>query len=155
VFSVLHCIVQLIPQSQAFRINDQAASFLRSVISQGNAVETGFPVLDDDDLRICDHVPTPFNVSTCQIIWDGTPGSSNSIGIANNQSIPIVPTTVSQSYSPCSILPTASSMSSTSLGAAVTSFSANPTSTGAPAVRDAVPFSNNAVNVRHKLYKKV
>jgi hypothetical protein len=168
VFSVLHCIVQLIPQSQAFRINDQAVKFLRSVLSQGNAIETGFPVLGDDGLRICDYVPTPFNASTCQLIWDGTRGSGNSIGIPNNQSVPNVPTT-----SP-PVSRTASSTSSTLLDSAITSFSPNPAGTGgatqpqitvtvtvvvrsAPAIGDAFLVSDNVANVRPagKTYKEV
>ncbi|OBZ79913.1 hypothetical protein A0H81_00460 [Grifola frondosa] len=51
IFSVLHCIVQVVFQIQAFMVNAQAATFLSGLIRQGNATSPGFAVLGKD-LRI-------------------------------------------------------------------------------------------------------
>ncbi|KAJ3486147.1 hypothetical protein NLI96_g4437 [Meripilus lineatus] len=70
IFSIIHCLLQVIFQSQAFAINADAAHFLSSVIQRGNASISGFAVLGPD-LRMCDEVPTGLDASSCPIIWNG------------------------------------------------------------------------------------
>jgi len=68
-FSVLHCIIQLVFQVQAYLINAQAANFLYGVIEQGQAFDPGFAVISPDDLRFCDSVPDNLSTAACQVIW--------------------------------------------------------------------------------------
>jgi hypothetical protein len=73
IFSILHCLIQVILQVQAFTSNARAATFLHSILMQGNATDTnGFTVLGENDLRMCDRVPNGFSTSTCRVIWNGT-----------------------------------------------------------------------------------
>ncbi|KAI0336143.1 hypothetical protein GY45DRAFT_1316219 [Cubamyces sp. BRFM 1775] len=69
-FSVLHCIVQVIFQVQAFVANAQAASFLYGLVKQGNATDPGFAVYNVD-LRMCETVPRTLDASSCTVVWDG------------------------------------------------------------------------------------
>lgn len=68
VFSVVHCIVQVIIQVQAYSINAQAASFLASLIRQGDAFVPGFAVMGND-LRWCENIPSTLSADTCQVVW--------------------------------------------------------------------------------------
>ncbi|KAF7978901.1 hypothetical protein HWV62_44415 [Athelia sp. TMB] len=87
-FSLCHCVVQVAFQIQAFSINRQAASFLYSILLQGDATDpNGFFVLSPSGLRMCDHVPSTFSTDTCEVIWNGTNlGSSYALGSAPNLS---------------------------------------------------------------------
>jgi hypothetical protein len=113
-FSVVHFIIQVTLQFRAFSINAHAATFLNSVLSQGNATERGFPVFGND-LRICTYVPTPFDVSGCQVFWNGTSNNDNYFGLPNNASNTLnddasSPSTTSQS----SVEPSSSTSQSSS-----------------------------------------
>lgn len=68
VFSVVHCIVQVIIQVQAYSTNAQAASFLSNLIHQGNAFTPGFAVIGED-LRWCSDIPSSLSAESCQVIW--------------------------------------------------------------------------------------
>ncbi|CAL1696291.1 unnamed protein product [Somion occarium] len=70
IFSVLHCIIQVIFQIQAYTINDSAVNFLSGIIAQGNASQPGFAVLGPD-LRWCSTVPNTVDASSCPIVWQG------------------------------------------------------------------------------------
>jgi hypothetical protein len=73
IFSILHCLIQVILQVQAFTSNARAATFLHFILMQGNATDTnGFTVLGGNDLRMCDRVPNGFSTSSCRVIWNGT-----------------------------------------------------------------------------------
>lgn len=83
VFSVLHAISQVALQAQAFSLNAQAAAFLWNVVQQGTAtVSDGFMVLHQD-LRMCEVIPNSFSVSSCEVVWAGTPANDtqNSTGL--------------------------------------------------------------------------
>ncbi|KAI0095272.1 hypothetical protein BDY19DRAFT_878706, partial [Irpex rosettiformis] len=84
VFSVLHCLIQVVFQVEAFKINETAADFLNSVIIQGNVSEAGFTVYDDDKLRWCTSVPNTFDASECQVIWNGTQVVADASTLLNN-----------------------------------------------------------------------
>jgi len=80
VFSIVHCFIQVIFQAQAFSINAQAASFLYSILIQGNATDpNGFTVLGKQDLRLCTNVPSSFSASSCSVLWNGTALSDNTV----------------------------------------------------------------------------
>lgn len=76
VFSVLHCVVQVIFQVQAFRINVQAAHLLASITEQGHTIDSGAFYVFGSDLRLCDNVPASFSTASCQVIWDGMVGNN-------------------------------------------------------------------------------
>ena len=77
-FSVLHCIIQVIFQVQAFVANADAAKFLSGLIVQGNATDPGFAVYETD-LRMCDAVPAKvMDASSCTVIWDGHTSANGS-----------------------------------------------------------------------------
>ncbi|KAI0670209.1 hypothetical protein C8Q78DRAFT_1039658 [Trametes maxima] len=78
VFSVFHCIVQVIFQVQAFIANAQAAKFLYGLVEQGNATEAGFAVYNVD-LRMCDTVPRAIDASSCTVVWDGHTKANNTM----------------------------------------------------------------------------
>ncbi|KAI0047810.1 hypothetical protein FA95DRAFT_1518454 [Auriscalpium vulgare] len=116
IFSVLHCILQVIFQVQAFTINAQAATFLYSLVTEGHATAKGFFVLGKQ-LRFCDQVPASLSVSSCQVVWNGGKGD--------------VPTTASGDFNAAAVLPYTA-------GAAVTS----PVSSSIPTA--AAPTSSTA-----------
>lgn len=72
IFSILHCVVQVVLQVRAFGINQEASSMLVSMINQGNATVEGFTVLGTQ-LRLCQTVPHTLDVDSCQVVWAGTP----------------------------------------------------------------------------------
>ena len=79
IFSLVHCIVQVILQARAFTINLAADDFLVSITAQGNAsASDGFFVLKND-LLFCDHVPNTLSTSSCQVVWEGNSVSGNSM----------------------------------------------------------------------------
>jgi len=110
IFSVIHCVIQVTLQINAFTINATAASFLSSVLTQGNASIHAFPVFGNDgELRLCDHIPSSLSADSCTVIWDGTPRSDNWLGSGSNSST-VTPalasapdsTPTSSSYAPSS-----------------------------------------------------
>jgi len=79
VFSILHCIVQVIFQAQAFHINAEAADFLASITEQGNAIDPDAFYVFANDLRLCHGMPKTFSTSSCQVIWDGRVGNNEMV----------------------------------------------------------------------------
>ncbi|KAH9937396.1 uncharacterized protein B0H18DRAFT_867070 [Fomitopsis serialis] len=77
VFSVLHFAVQLGLQIEAFAINAQAASFLRTLVSQGNATQHGFTVWDGA-LHMCATAPASLSADSCEILWQPSSMTGNS-----------------------------------------------------------------------------
>ena len=84
VFSILHCLIQVVFQVEAFKINETAANFLNSVIIQGNVSEAGFTVYSDNKLRWCTSVPDTLNPDQCQVVWNGTQAINNATAFLNN-----------------------------------------------------------------------
>lgn len=85
VFSLLHCILQLVFQTQAFTINARAADFLHSIVRGGDAQVPGFFQVVGDSLRYCDHVPHKISAASCQVVWNGTSvQSTNAQGAVQN-----------------------------------------------------------------------
>lgn len=70
VVAVVHCILQIIIQAQAFSINAAAVDQLWSSIQRGNSTTeaTGLAVFGDD-LRICYTLPNTISTAGCQLIW--------------------------------------------------------------------------------------
>jgi len=85
IFSAIHFLIQVALQSKAFSINATAASFLSSILVQGNVSTRAFPVFDHD-LRLCDYIPSSLSANSCTIVWDGTPRDDNWLCPANNSS---------------------------------------------------------------------
>ncbi|KAG1885592.1 hypothetical protein F4604DRAFT_1572731 [Suillus subluteus] len=83
VFSILHCVLQIIFQGQAFRINVGAAEFLASITTQGDAIDSDAFYVLGSDLRLCDSIPADFSTSSCQVVWNGTTVGDNSVASAN------------------------------------------------------------------------
>ncbi|KAG1864632.1 hypothetical protein DFJ58DRAFT_724611 [Suillus subalutaceus] len=83
VFSILHCVLQIIFQGQAFRINVGAAEFLASITTQGDTIDSDAFYVLGSDLRLCDSIPADFSTSSCQIVWNGTTVGDNSVASAN------------------------------------------------------------------------
>ncbi|TFY76774.1 hypothetical protein EWM64_g7235, partial [Hericium alpestre] len=71
-FSILHCILQVVFQVQAFMINANAASFLYTLVQEGNATVPGFFVLGQDELHYCADVPQGWSADSCELVWNGT-----------------------------------------------------------------------------------
>lgn len=83
IFSVLHCVLQIIFQGQAFRINVGAAEFLASITEQGGAIDSNAFYVLGSDLRLCDSIPADFTTSSCQVVWNGTTVGDNSMASEN------------------------------------------------------------------------
>ncbi|KAI0274892.1 hypothetical protein BC834DRAFT_978153 [Gloeopeniophorella convolvens] len=137
IFSILHCVVQVVFQVQAFTINKQAADFLTGIIDTGDALPRGFFVLGSQ-LRFCDHVPNSFSVSSCQLVWNGTIANSTNdastsllVGSNNDLGFSSVTSSVSVATSSSAEAPTSSNSSATSSDQASTVTSIAP-STAAP-----------------------
>ncbi|EJD04260.1 uncharacterized protein FOMMEDRAFT_133567 [Fomitiporia mediterranea MF3/22] len=81
-FSVLHCLVQVVFQIQAFTINARAADFLWHLVTQADARDPGFAVFGDDELRFCETVPDSFLISSCQQIWAASNVKTNSSAVS-------------------------------------------------------------------------
>ncbi|KAI9068033.1 hypothetical protein FKP32DRAFT_1562565 [Trametes sanguinea] len=114
-FSVLHCIVQVIFQVQAFVANAQAASFLYGLVKQGNATDPGFAVYDVD-LRMCETVPRTVDASSCPVVWDGhTKGNMTLVTGQNDAAVSTVLSSTIASTSSASAVSTALSSSSASI----------------------------------------
>lgn len=105
IFSILHCVLQIIFQGRAFQINVGAAEFLASITEQGDDTSNSnaFYVLGND-LRLCDSIPADFSASSCQVVWNGTTVGDNSMVSAN-----VVASSMTTSHS----MGTSSSMIST------------------------------------------
>ncbi|TFK93548.1 hypothetical protein K466DRAFT_100398 [Polyporus arcularius HHB13444] len=128
IFSVLHCIVQVVFQVQAFVANADAAKFLGGLIVEGNATDPGFAVYGTD-LRMCDKVPNSLDASSCTVVWDGHTMATplpDTVNYAANASISSSGAVASATTS---ILSSATSFSSaTSLASAAASSSSAPSS---------------------------
>ena len=79
--AILHCIIQIIFQAQAYALNNAAADRLWSFIQRGNMTQesNGFAVLAND-LRICYQIPNTISTDSCEVIWSGTNQSGPSFG---------------------------------------------------------------------------
>jgi len=117
IFSVIHFIIQIALQIEAFTINANAANFLFNIVEQGNAISTDVPVLGAD-LRLCHDLRLNLSTAACPVVWNGTPSTNNTL---NNQpgveydmatssfsSLSIVPTSVSSQASSFSVGPSTS-----------------------------------------------
>lgn len=82
-FSIVNFVIQLVFQVKAFTINAGAASFLKSIIVEGNATETGFTVLGAD-LRMCSTVPNTLDASSCPVVW--SPSSNKTTPVSGDNS---------------------------------------------------------------------
>lgn len=76
VFSLIHFILQILFQIKAFTVNAEAASFLNSIVFQGEATNDGLPFLRGSSLFMCDWVPgdLSLNDAGCHVVWNGTKG---------------------------------------------------------------------------------
>jgi len=126
IFSVLHCILQIIFQVQAYRINVGAADFLASITAQGGAIDSDAFYVLESDLRLCDSLPTDFSTKSCQVVWNGTTVVDNSMVAAN--AVGSVPTTTSQSTTLQSTVSSSSMISSRLVSSALTASTSSTTS---------------------------
>ncbi|KLO19986.1 hypothetical protein SCHPADRAFT_863681 [Schizopora paradoxa] len=137
-FSVVHCLIQLIFQVQAFSINAQAADFLYGIIVQGQAFDPGFAVASPDDLRFCDSVPANLSTAECQVIWslnasrNGTTSVDDSITTSypDSSSTTSSPST-SASFSSTATVSTKTSTVATTVVRTTTTKESSPTASSA------------------------
>ncbi|KAG1773031.1 hypothetical protein EDD22DRAFT_858628 [Suillus occidentalis] len=119
VFSILHCVLQIIFQGQAFRINVGAAEFLASITKQGGTIDSNAIYVLGSDLRLCDSIPADFSTSSCQVVWNGTTVGDNSMASTNVGSrVSTSPT--SSSYSAMSTIMTSASPMTTAASSSTT-----------------------------------
>ena len=104
-FSVLHCIIQVVFQVQAFVANANAAKFLEDLIQQGNATDPGFAVYDGD-LRMCESVPSAIDASSCTVVWDGHTAANVSLDVSDSSYAAVNASTTAASTSLTSSLST-------------------------------------------------
>lgn len=84
IFSILHCVLQVIFQGRAFHINVEAAEFLASITKQGdNTTDLNAFYVLGNDLRLCDSIPADFSASSCRVVWNGTKVGDNLMVSAN------------------------------------------------------------------------
>jgi hypothetical protein len=100
VFSCLHAIVQISLQIKAFTVNVEAASFLKSIASQGDTTSDSLIILSGSSLYMCGQVPLDLSLNGggCNVVWNGTKGI-NVIG-TQIEAAPRVPSTSSTSTYP-------------------------------------------------------
>jgi hypothetical protein len=136
VFAVVHCIVQVVLQAQAFSVNAQAAGMLSNIIYQGGARINGFPVLAKD-LRVCSTVPKGWNTDGCEVIWGG-----NAFNPAASAAAAAARSSRSATHSTSSAAP--SSVSSSVSSSSVTSAQANSASASSVRLTSASAFPSPA-----------
>lgn len=141
IFSILHCVLQIIFQGQAFRINVGAAEFLASITKQGDTIDSNAFYVLGSDLRLCDSIPTDFSTSSCQVVWNGTTVGDNSMASAN-----VVASPMTTSYS----TETSSSMISTLFASSGSKVSTSSTSSSYSAMSSSMistPFTSSELKV--------
>jgi len=137
IFTVLHFVLQLSFQIEAFTTNAEAHYFLKDITVQGQTSNGSLPLLSGNTLHMCSWLPGDLNVNVdqCTVVWNGGKGT-NSVGVQVNApaSSVAVSTSATQAYpSPSQSTAVASpslsfssvSLSSTSTAVARTSDVAN------------------------------
>ncbi|KAG1904800.1 uncharacterized protein F5891DRAFT_1012870 [Suillus fuscotomentosus] len=150
IFSILHCVLQIIFQGQAFRINVGAAEFLASITRQGNTIDSNAFYVLGSDLRLCDSIPADLSTSSCQVIWNGTTVGDNSLTSANALA-PMITTSYSTGTSSSMISTSGSKVSTSSMSSsysATSSFitSARPTITATSTFTNSVSPSHTTTS---------
>ncbi|KAG1754990.1 uncharacterized protein EDB91DRAFT_1042772 [Suillus paluster] len=141
IFSVLHCVLQIIFQVHAFQINVGAAEFLASITEQGAAIDSNAFYVLGSDLRLCDSLPSDFSTSSCQIVWNGITVGENSMITANTADS--TPKTTSHSTG------TSSSMTSTRFASSGSTVSMTSTSSSHTATSDFVTSASSTMSSVH------
>ncbi|KAH9912239.1 uncharacterized protein BXZ73DRAFT_107524 [Epithele typhae] len=148
IFSVLHCVIQVIFQAQAYVANADAASFINGLIVQGNATDSGFAVYDGD-LRICETVPTTLDPSSCDIVWDGhTKGNvTNIVTNPDTYNAALMSSQASSSSSSVSSAARTPSTSANVVGSTslFSSLVSSSTTSSSPPVSSSTPLSSSSV----------
>lgn len=142
-FSIVNFVIQLVFQVKAFTINAGAATFLKSIIVEGNATETGFTVLGQD-LRMCSTVPNTLDASSCPVVWSPSSNKTTPVGsnnaadaLSSYDNLVASPVSVSSASSVVSLTPSSATVTITSLVS--TSVPSEPTlSESAPSVSELV-----------------
>ncbi|KAJ7293166.1 hypothetical protein C8J57DRAFT_1041078 [Mycena rebaudengoi] len=117
-FSIINFTIQIALQIHTFTINANAATLLYSIIVQGDATNSSFPVATDTDIRMCGYVPSSLNTDECTVVWDGTPappgrnGALAALNLAVNAPESVLSTTLASTVSIPSISAPASSSTS-------------------------------------------
>lgn len=86
ILAIIHCLVQVVIQGQAFAVNSSAALGLFNILeAAGDSGEIqGFAILDNG-LRICYELPKTINDASCPVVW--TPqDASNSASVVSEAS---------------------------------------------------------------------
>ncbi|KAH7915129.1 hypothetical protein BJ138DRAFT_201706 [Hygrophoropsis aurantiaca] len=153
-FSVIHCIIQVIFQIQAYSINVQAINFLSSITEQANTTDPDAFFVLGSDLRLCEQVPTTGGTSSCQVLWDGMPATNNSMvtsGIVQAEgdmvhaSVPISSTTVSMAPSITSHISSTVSKASVATSSSTTSHASSSSATKSSAATSSHATSSASV----------
>lgn len=134
-FSLIHFVLQITLQIQAYSINANAASLLFSIALQGNATNSSFPTLAGPEIRMCANVPTDLNTGNCTTVYDGIPNTNN------HEWSPLAATadrvlnsTVAATSSPLASASSATPSASSSVASASASSAAAPVSAALPSV---------------------
>lgn len=132
-FTIIHCAVQVGLQSEAFVINNQADSFLKSIVrAAGFPVPAGINILvKNGPLYLCTDTT---NVKACQTVWSPKSGSSTN---ANTNTIYGSSSTV--------VASSATATESDSTGGAY--YAAAPTGTGSASFGAAVVMTGAASSI--------
>ncbi|KAI0706048.1 hypothetical protein BC835DRAFT_1311871 [Cytidiella melzeri] len=119
-FSILHCLIQVGLQVEGFKVNENAAKFLNSVIVQGKVSQAGFAVLVGNQLRWCTSVPHSFNTNGCEVIWNGTETTNTTTALLNqagsNSQTGASPSNVTLSHAPSPSHSSSASLAASSSG---------------------------------------
>ncbi|KAL0577589.1 hypothetical protein V5O48_004387 [Marasmius crinis-equi] len=81
-FSVIHCIIQLGLQINAFAINANADKFLTSISAQAGAANQGIPALGEDDLKLCKNVAHDLSTDGCDTVWSSKPRAAMDMAVS-------------------------------------------------------------------------
>ncbi|KAF8488183.1 hypothetical protein JB92DRAFT_3085440 [Gautieria morchelliformis] len=124
IVSVIHCLIQVIIQAQAFAFNAAAADSLWAYIQRLNMTEEakGFAILGDD-LRICFYVPDNINSGSCTRIWDNNNGSTPPAEMAVATLPPLVASVPSTATPASSAVPPATPVANSAVSTLITAAS--------------------------------
>ncbi|KAJ7693611.1 hypothetical protein B0H17DRAFT_1168805 [Mycena rosella] len=150
IFSLVHFVLQISLQIDAFIINADAATLLYSIALQGHATNNSFPALVGPEIRMCADVPINLSTANCTVVWDGVSPTNNSV-----YGNPPAPNFAAAGYSApafsasaASSVPIAAPSSSLSAAPSASSLSATPSASSA-ASSASVSASASAADLAH------
>ncbi|KZT36026.1 hypothetical protein SISSUDRAFT_1050474 [Sistotremastrum suecicum HHB10207 ss-3] len=117
IFSLSHCTVQVIFQTQAFEINSNAATLFNEIIEKANDTRRGYTALEKGNLEWCPAIRNTDHVGNCTVIW---PPNTNSSDAANAVPAQIAAMNGTQSITSNTTLSTSTSTTLTGIAGSTT-----------------------------------